>query len=237
MSARILIVEDQQDIAELIALNLRLLDYEVTLCHDGGEGLALAKGGNFDLIILDIMLPTLDGLQVCQQLRRKDQDTPLLMLTARQSETDRVLGLELGADDYLTKPFSVLELQARVKALLRRFNRQQAQQTTSEKAEAHIQVNQLYINIKKRQVTLANAALQLTSTEFDLLVFLAQSPGQVFSREQLLNTVWGYNHSGYEHTVNSHINRLRSKIESEPSNPQYIHTVWGVGYKFTDVRA
>lgn len=232
MKPHILVIEDQVDIAELIALNLRIIGFEVILCHDGLKGLEQAKSGIFDLIVLDLMLPTLDGLQICQQLRAVDSLTPLLMLTARQTETDRVMGLELGADDYLTKPFSVLELQARVKALLRRSNR--LQQPTTQQEDSLVTIKNLTINTLKREVTLHNKPLQLTSTEFDLLVFLAKSPGQVFSREQLLNSVWGYNHSGYEHTVNSHINRLRSKIEKDPAKPEYVHTVWGIGYKLAE---
>ncbi len=230
MKSQILIIEDQEDIASLISLNLKMLNYDVEWVQDGQAGLEKGLQQNFDAIILDIMLPGLDGLSVCKALRDAQVQTPLLMLTARQSETDRVTGLELGADDYLTKPFSVLELQARVKALLRRASIQvQAEMNTS-----LIRTQKIVIEPLKRQVIFENQELQLTTKEFDLLLFLAKSPGQVFSREHLLNEVWGYNHSGYEHTVNSHINRLRAKLEKDPANPEIVLTVWGVGYKFND---
>ncbi|MEC8012120.1 MAG: response regulator transcription factor [Pseudomonadota bacterium] len=230
MNPRILIVEDQEDIASLISLNLKILNFEVNIIHDGQEGLSRGLQTPYDVIILDIMLPSLDGLSICKALREANIQTPLLMLTARQSETDRVTGLELGADDYLTKPFSVLELQARVKALLRRA----AINTPAESTAQLIKIKDLTIDPLKRLVQFEQQELQLTTKEFDLLLFLAKAPGQVFSREHLLNEVWGYNHSGYEHTVNSHINRLRSKLEKDSANPEYVLTVWGVGYKLND---
>jgi DNA-binding response OmpR family regulator len=156
------------------------------------------------------------------------------MLTARQSESDRVTGLEIGADDYLTKPFSVLELQARVKALPRRSNLHSASQGEDQKEPQEVICREVKILPLKRKAFVRGNEVQLTSKEFDLLLYLVKAPDRVFSREQLLNAVWGYDHSGYEHTVNSHINRLRSKIESDPSNPEYVHTVWGVGYKFSE---
>ncbi len=233
MHERILIVEDQEDINALIALNLEVLNYQVSCALNGTDGLQQIQDGEFDLIILDVMLPGIDGLQICKILRANNIFTPILMLTARKSEADRVVGLEVGADDYLTKPFSVLELQARVKALLRRmeFNKQQQ---TEEGSADDITVKQLQIHKTKRVVSLAGQPINLTAKEFDLLLYLVSFPGQVFSREQLLNAVWGYRHSGYEHTVNSHINRLRAKIEQDPANPQFVLTVWGVGYKFSE---
>ncbi len=233
MHERILIIEDQEDINALIALNLEVLNYQVSCALNGTDGLQQAQDGEFDLIILDVMLPGIDGLQICKILRANNIFTPILMLTARKSEADRVVGLEVGADDYLTKPFSVLELQARVKALLRRmeFNKQQQ---TEEGSADNITVKQLQIHKTKRVVSLAGQPINLTAKEFDLLLYLVSFPGQVFSREQLLNAVWGYRHSGYEHTVNSHINRLRAKIEQDPANPQFVLTVWGVGYKFSE---
>lgn len=235
MQKRILIVEDQEDINQLLALNLETLNYEVERCYEGDKGLALAQSERFDLIILDIMLPGLDGLQVCQTLRAKGHFTPILMLTARKSEADRVVGLEVGADDYLTKPFSVLELQARVKALLRRVDFQKKEsESDDEDGNEQMRFGDLIIRQDRRDITINEKAISLTAKEFDLLIYLANFPGQVFSREQLLNAVWGYQHSGYEHTVNSHINRLRAKIESDPSNPEYVLTVWGIGYKFYD---
>lgn len=229
MSQKILIIEDQRDINELVALNLETLNYQVARCLDGSEGLKRALSESFDLIILDIMLPGIDGLQICQKIRASDIFTPILMLTAKKSEADRVVGLEMGADDYLTKPFSVRELQARVKALLRRvaFFTQEANDSQDE-----LVYDALRINKGKRSVLLHGENIKLTVKEFDLLLYLANSPGQVFSRDQLLSAVWGYHHSGYEHTVNSHINRLRAKLEKNSPEPKYVLTVWGVGYKF-----
>lgn len=234
MHKRILVVEDQEDINALIALNLETLNYSVTRCDNGNDGLKTATEEAFDLIVLDIMLPGLDGLQICQSLRSKGNYTPILMLTAKKTEADRVIGLEVGADDYLTKPFSVLELQARVKALLRRvaFHKQETQEEESDHDE--LQYGKLVIRKQKRDIVMNGKSISLTAKEFDLLLYMANFPGQVFSREQLLNAVWGYHHSGYEHTVNSHINRLRAKLEEDPSNPEYVLTVWGIGYKFND---
>lgn len=228
MTTHILVIEDQVDINELIALNLETQHYRVTRCFSGSHGYHAALKDPFDLIVLDIMLPDMDGLQICQKLRARDVRTPILMLTAKKSETDRVVGLEMGADDYLTKPFSVRELLARVKAHLRRAT---FALESSAEAIAPVVVGNLCIDKTKRSVQLRGQALCLTAKEFDLLSFLAQSPSQVFTREQLLNAVWGYQHCGYEHTVNSHINRLRGKVEDDPSKPQYVMTVWGVGYK------
>ena len=188
--------------------------------------------GNFDLVVLDVMLPEMDGLEICMRLRTAQQLMPILMLTAKDSEADRVVGLEMGADDYITKPFSVRELQARVKAMLRRVE-MLTQKPASAEPEL-LRFGALEIGIAKRQVTIDHQPVDLTSTEFDLLLYMARQPGLVFSRSQLLDKVWGYHHSGYEHTVNSHINRLRTKLEKDPSNPEYVLTVWGVGYKFAD---
>ena len=238
----VLVVEDQEDISALIDMNLKALDFQVTRSLDGSEGLELALHNDFDLIILDIMLPGVDGLQICQAIRAKGNITPILMLTARKSEADRVLGLEVGADDYLTKPFSVLELRARVKALLRRvslvaeqYAKGQDERSQDEDREAtlrHGPHGELTINPQRREVIKGDESIQLTSKEFDLLLYMASHPGHVFTREQLLDAVWGYQHSGYEHTVNSHINRLRAKLEADPAKPNYVITVWGVGYKF-----
>lgn len=231
MKTQILIIEDDPDINKLLNMNLNDANHEVFSCDDGTTGLQQAKSGNYQLIVLDIMLPGLDGIEICKQLRAAQILTPIIMLTARESEADRVIGLEMGADDYLTKPFSVRELQARVKALLRRVDMQhQSLQPELER----LQFDELSIDVAKRSVLLAGKTVDLTSTEFDLLVYMARKPGLVFSRSQLLDSVWGYQHSGYEHTVNSHINRLRTKLESDPSKPKYVLTVWGVGYKFSD---
>ena len=233
-TTNILVVEDQKDISDLIAVNLQSLNYDVSQCHDGLEGLELAQANRYDAIILDVMLPGIDGLQICQILRSQRNLTPVLMLTAKKSEAERVIGLEMGADDYLTKPFSVLELQARVKAQLRRAEFNRAQAIASDILEFKFDDKELKLSESKRQVTLCDKSVPLTQKEFDLLIYLAKNPGNVFSREQLLDHIWGYHHSGYEHTVNSHINRLRSKIELDPTNPIFVHTVWGVGYKFNE---
>ena len=231
MIKRILVVEDDQDIRNLLSMNLSDANHEVECCENGQSGLALAQTGQFDLIVLDIMLPDMDGLEVCRTLRAQNHLTPILMLTARDSEADRVVGLEMGADDYLTKPFSIRELQARVKAMLRRVAMLSGE---PEKNTNDLTFGELNIDVAKRGVMRSGNAIELTSTEFDLLLHLARQPGFVFSRSQLLDQVWGYHHSGYEHTVNSHINRLRNKLEDDPANPKYILTVWGVGYKFND---
>jgi len=229
----ILVVEDNHDIANLLAMHLRDLA-SVTLADNGSLGWNFLQQKKFDLVILDIMLPGLDGIEICRRLRRDDHYTPILMLTAKSSELDRVVGLEVGADDYLSKPFSVRELVARAKALFRRVDSIKQEYASDSKPIPSISAGDLVIHTNKRQVTLKGQSIELTAREFDLLWHFAQHPGQVFSRSQLLDSVWGYGHDGYEHTVNSHINRLRAKIEDDPSNPQYVHTVWGIGYKFTD---
>jgi len=233
MNKRILVIEDDQDINTLIAMNLKDMNHDVDTCDHGGRGFEMAKGGQYDLLVLDLMLPQMDGLEICRSLRAANVFTPILMLTARDSEADRVVGLEMGADDYLTKPFSVRELQARVKAMLRRMDMLNKPQPEADQ----LVIDELIINVGKRKVVLSNTEIELTSTEFDLLIYMARQPGMVFSRTQLLDNVWGYQHSGYEHTVNSHINRLRNKLEKDPSKPEYILTVWGVGYKFGGAHA
>lgn len=231
MVARILIIEDDPDISDLLSLNIRDMNLVVETRDDGLAGYQLANKEQFDLILLDIMLPNMDGIEICRKLRAEKNYTPILMLTSRNTEVDRVLGLEIGADDYLTKPFSIRELQARIKALLRRV---EMLSMKSEDVSDLMTVKNLRIDTAKRSVDLSGRLIELTGTEFDLLVHLARHPGRVFSRSQLLDKVWGYHHSGYEHTVNSHINRLRTKIEQDPSEPQYVLTVWGVGYKFCE---
>jgi DNA-binding response OmpR family regulator len=232
MTRSVLVVEDHREIAELVGLHLRDLGCEVTLVFDGAVGLAEAEARRYDLVILDLMLPGLDGLEVCKRLRAKSIYTPLLMLTSKSAEIDRVLGLELGADDYMTKPFSLTELVARVKAIFRRVDALGAPDKGA--APRRIVAGDLAIDVERRVVTLADNRIELTAKEFDLLVCFAQNPGRVFNRAQLLDKVWGYTHSGYEHTVNSHINRLRAKIEEDPARPKYILTVWSVGYKFLE---
>jgi DNA-binding response OmpR family regulator len=228
----VLVVEDDLDIAQLVQLHLKELNCNVKLALDGIVGLAEAESKRYDLIILDLMLPGMDGLEVCRRLRSKTNYTPILMLTSKQTELDRVLGLEMGADDYLTKPFSIMELVARVKAIFRRIDNLSS--TNPQHALKPIAAGGLEIDPAKRSVVLNGAAMDLTAKEFDLLLYFAQNPGRVYSRAQLLDHVWGYTHSGYEHTVNSHINRLRAKIEKNPNQPEFIQTVWGVGYKFSE---
>lgn len=232
MKKHILIIEDNSDLARLLEVHLRDLSYETEVAGDGVSGLARAETDRFDLIILDLMLPGLDGVEVCRRLRARHSYVPILMLTSRSSELDRVLGLEIGADDYVTKPFSIVELIARVKALLRRVELLAREQQTPE--EPVIKVGELEIDPGRRIVLRRGGAVDLTAKEFDLLLHFARNRGRVFTRAQLLDAIWGYTHDGYEHTVNSHINRLRSKIEDNPASPDYILTVWGVGYKFAE---
>ena len=234
MPQSVLVIEDNHDIADLVALHLRDEGYEVTIHNDGSEGLAAARAKNYDLLVLDLMLPGTDGLTICRELRAGPHYLPILMLTAKTTELDRVLGLEMGADDYLTKPFSIRELVARVKALLRRAEAMGSQPAAEEESAEKIQCGELLIDTERRQVSVAGNNIELTAKEFDLLLYFARHPGRVYSRVQLLDQVWGYGHEGYEHTVNSHINRLRSKIESDPAKPRYVLTVWGVGYKFNE---
>ncbi|MFP5461642.1 MAG: winged helix-turn-helix domain-containing protein [Gammaproteobacteria bacterium] len=234
MERRILVVEDQKDIADLIAMHLRDLGHGVDVVHDGGKGYQAARTGRYDLIVLDLMLPVLDGLDVLRSLRTERVDTPVLMLTARSTEIDRVLGLELGADDYLTKPFSILELQARVKAILRRIDRQAAAAGAAD--PDRIVIGEIEIDAASREARVCGHPVSLTAKEFDLLLHFARNPGRAFTRMQLLDAVWGTSFEGYEHNVNTHINRLRSKIEIDPANPRYVLTVRGVGYRFADPR-
>lgn len=232
MSKRILIIEDNSDLARLVAVHLRDLSYEVDIAEDGPSGVAKAKQTVYDLVLLDLMLPGLDGLDVCRRIREKPPYVPIIMLTSRSSETDRVVGLEVGADDYVTKPFSIVELVARVKAMFRRV--ELLRQNSDLPASARVEAGDLFIDPEKRTVTLRGRFVELTAKEFDLIFYFATHPGRVFTRSQLLDAVWGYGHDGYEHTVNSHINRLRAKIEDDPAKPSYILTVWGVGYKFAE---
>ena len=231
MPKNILIIEDNHDIANLIMINLRGKHMQVEHAADGNSGLRLALTGQYQLVILDLMLPGMDGMDVCRTMRKEKVNTPILMLTAKTSELDRVLGLEVGADDYLTKPFSVPELIARVNSILRRSGEYQSS-PAAEKSES-LQCGDLFIDPDKRQVLLCENSIELTAKEFDLLWHFASNPGRVYSRSQLLSSIWGYGHDGYEHTVNSHINRLRAKIEADPAKPKYVMTVWGVGYKFS----
>ena len=234
MTRAALIIEDDPTLAELVQLHLRDVDCVADVADDGVRGLEMFKEGDYELVVLDIMLPRKDGLSVCRDIRRLPGYVPILMLTAKSTELDRVRGLETGADDYLTKPFSVRELVARVKALLRRVDALTPEPADGSESEI-IERGEMRIDIGKRQVSVKDEDVVLTAKEFELLAHFARKPGQVFNRVQLLDQVWGYNHEGYEHTVNSHINRLRAKIESDPAKPRYILTVWGVGYKFAEL--
>lgn len=223
---RLLVVEDDSNVRELLVHHLKESGFHVTDTLDGNRGLELALSDSYDVVILDVALPGKDGMEICRQMRSHGIGAGVVMLTTRGDEIDKVLGLELGADDYMTKPFSPREVIARVKAILRR--------TTGDDVAAakQLKVGDLEIDLGAHEVFVAGAKLDLTSTEFDLLTFFAKNVGRAFSREQLLTSVWGYSSSAYEHTVNTHINRLRAKLEPDPTNPTYIHTVWGVGYKF-----
>lgn len=230
-SRRVLVVEDERDIARLLALHLEDLGCEVETSYDGRTGLARALDGTaWSLLVLDLRLPGLDGLEICRRVRSSTTYTPILMLTARASELDRVLGLETGADDYLAKPFSVVEFAARVKAILRRVEQLARRSPVQLRS---LRAADLEIDIDQRIARREGQALELTAKEFDLLAHLMQNPARVFTRAQLLDQVWGTTHDTFEHTVNSHINRLRAKLERDPTRPRYIVTVWGAGYRFS----
>ena len=226
----VLIVEDEASIAELVALHLRDLGLKVDVAADGRRGWELAEQGSYDLIVLDLNLPEIDGLELCRRIRAGDRYVPILMLTARSAEVDRVLGIDVGADDYLTKPFSIRELMARVKAIFRRLDAMRPQGEDLSTLEVH----DLVIDPSRRRVLRHGEEIYLTAKELDLLAHFARNPGRVFRRAELLDSVWGYGHDGYGHTVNSHINRLRSKLMAGDEDPRYILTVWGVGYRFRE---
>ncbi len=226
---KILIIEDDIEIIKLLEIHLTDLIYTTSKATDGEVGLEMALANDYDLILLDLTLPTMDGIEICKKLRTK-KNTPVIMLTARTEEIDRVLGLEIGADDYISKPFSIRELLARIKAVMRRTDNRK----DKEKDTSSISAEGLFIDIDKRKVLLDDHKVELSPKEFELLVLMASNPGRNYTRTELLNIIWGYNFDGYEHTVNSHINRLRAKIESDMANPNYILTTWGVGYKFNE---
>jgi len=227
-----LVVEDDPDISGLIALHLKDFGAKITVANDGQTGLDQALTQSWDMIMLDLQLPRVDGLDICRAIRAQSDYVPIMMVTSRSTELDRVLGLEIGADDYLVKPFSIAELKARIKALLRRVNPPTPRGTASPSHSDTLSYLDLRIDSSSRKVKLRESPIDLTAREFDLLWFFASHPGVVFRRSELLDKVWGYGHEGYEHTVNSHINRLRSKLEINASSPSYIHTIWGVGYRF-----
>lgn len=232
MIKRILLVEDDDAIAEALRLHLEEAGYALSRESNGLEAIAVIDKSKqkWDLVLLDIMLPGADGWEVCRHLRHSHASVPVIILSARSAETHRVLGLELGADDYLAKPFSMLELVARVRSLFRRID----QLKTPNKNVVEFNFGHLRIDISRRLVFVNEQSHALTLREFDLLHFLARNPGKVFSRDALLRQVWGSTFDGYEHTVNSHINRLRTKIEHNPRDPKCIVTVWGIGYRFDE---
>jgi len=229
---KVLIIEDDSQIIELLTIHLTDLACHVVSKRNGKEGLELALKDPFDLVILDLMLPGMNGIDICRRLRHSGVSSPILILTAKSEEIDKVLGLETGADDYLTKPFSVREFIARAKVIFRRKDENKDVLTGPTKGQ--MQYDALFIDVDMRKVTLNNTRVDLSPKEFELLTLLAGTPGKSYSRKQLLNLIWGYDFDGYEHTVNSHINRLRGKIESNISSPRYILTTWGVGYRFNE---
>jgi two-component system alkaline phosphatase synthesis response regulator PhoP len=230
--ADVLVIEDDPKIVELLTLHLGDIGLTTEAATSGNRGLKRALEAEYRLVILDLMLPGLDGFEVCKKIRAAKGQLPILMLTAKSEELDKVLGLELGADDYITKPFSIRELLARVKAVLRR-SAAFAEGAVGSESKV-LEYGDLRIELEKRTVSVAGRKVELTAKEYDLLVMFAASPGRAYNRQQLLDSVWGYQFEGYHHTVNSHINRLRSKIEKDPSEPRYIKTVWGYGYRFTE---
>ena len=227
MSKKILVVDDEKLIVKGIRFSLEQEGMEVDCAYDGEEALEYAKNCEYDLVLLDVMLPKIDGFQVCQQIR-EFSDMPIVMLTAKSEDMDKILGLEYGADDYITKPFNILEVKARIKAIMRRSA---SDHEEKEKAKS-IEVGDLRLDCESRRVFIAGREINLTAKEFDVLELLVFNPNKVYSRENLLNIVWGYEYPGDVRTVDVHIRRLREKIEANPSEPRYVHTKWGVGYYF-----
>ena len=231
MNKNLLLVEDDAEIISLLKEGLRYEGFELTISKDGDSGLEKARQGDFGLILMDWMLPEISGIDVVRALHADNVHTPVIMLTARHDELDKVAALEAGCDDYITKPFSIKELVARINAVMRRAA---SNVMDEEGTKRKISKGELEIDLEKRAVSIRGSEIQLTATEFNLLTLLIRQPGRVYSRKQLLDIVWDYSFEGYENTVNTHVNRLRSKIEKNPNNPEYVLTVWGVGYKFSD---
>jgi len=226
VAIRVLVVDDEKLILKGIRYSLEQDGMDVDSAYDGEEALELARANKYDIILLDIMLPEMTGYEVCQNIRGFS-DVPIIMLTAKSDDMDKILGLEYGADDYITKPFNILELKARIKAILRR-NRKHKEKASSKK----ITIGKLILDIESRRVFINDEEVNLTAKEFDLLKLLIQNPNKVYSRDDLLNLVWGYDYPGDVRTVDVHVRRLREKVENNPSDPKYIHTKWGVGYFF-----
>lgn len=229
MPNRILVVDDEKLIVKGIKFSLEQDSMIVDAAYDGEEALNLVKANDYDLVVLDVMLPKVDGLQVCREIREFSQ-IPIIMVTAKGDDMDKIMGLEYGADDYITKPFNILELKARIKAILRRSAKKQ--NTAEKNAEKSMQFGELKLDMESRRVFVNNKETNLTAKEFDLLELFMENRGKVYSREELLNIVWGYDYPGDVRTVDVHVRRLREKIEQNPSDPKYIHTKWGVGYYF-----
>jgi two-component system, OmpR family, alkaline phosphatase synthesis response regulator PhoP len=228
----LLVVEDDENISSAISEYFLRAGYSVRTAQDGLAGVQAALHDHPDAVVLDLMLPKMDGLAVCRELREKAPYIPILMLTAKDDIVDKVLGLEMGADDYITKPFSLRELEARIKSVLRRARNVATTEGVGD--EAPITRGKLRIDPSKREVTVGDRQVELTPKEFDLLRLFASNPGRVFPRKYLLEKIWDYSYEGYDRTIDSHINRLRAKIEDNPENPQMVLTVWGIGYKFSD---
>ena len=227
MPKKVLVVDDEKLIVKGLRFSLEQEDMEVDTAYDGEEAVEKAREGNYDIILLDLMLPKLDGLSACQ-LIREFSDVPIIMLTAKGEDMDKILGLEYGADDYITKPFNILEVKARIKAIMRRTTSRGVQ----EQNERIVEVGDLVLDCDARRVQVSGREVNLTAKEFDVLELLVLNPNKVYSRENLLNLVWGYEYPGDVRTVDVHIRRLREKIEENPSDPKYVHTKWGVGYYF-----
>ena len=228
MANKVLVVDDEKLIVKGIKFSLEQDNMEVDAAYDGRQALEMARQNDYDIILLDVMLPELNGFEVCQMLR-EESDVPIIMLTAKGDDMDKILGLEYGADDYITKPFNILEVKARIKTILRRVSGSVQQQE-----HRVIRVHDMEVNLIKRSVTLGGKDIKLTAKEFDLLQMFVTNRGTVFSREQMLETVWKYDYAGDARTVDVHIRRLREKIERDTSKPEFIFTKWGVGYYFTD---
>ncbi len=227
MAKKVLVVDDEKLIVKGIRFSLMQDGMEVDCAYDGEEALEMAKTGNYDIILLDLMLPKIDGFEVCRMIREFSQ-VPIVMLTAKSDDMDKILGLEYGADDYITKPFNILEVKARLKVIMRRTGHQEPAVSQNK----IIEKGNLKIDCDGRRVYVADKEINLTAKEFDMLELLALNPNKVYSRENLLNTVWGYEYPGDARTVDVHIRRLREKIEANPSEPRFVHTKWGVGYYF-----
>ena len=227
MAKKVLVVDDEKLIVKGIRFSLEQDGMEVDCAYDGEKALECAKNKEYDMILLDLMLPKMNGLEVCQQIR-EFSDVPIIMLTAKGEDMDKILGLEYGADDYITKPFNILEVKARLKAIMRRT----ASKAAAEPKGKIVEVGDLVLDCEGRRVSIAGREVNLTAKEFDVLELLVFNPNKVYSRENLLNIVWGYEYPGDVRTVDVHIRRLREKIEANPSEPKYVHTKWGVGYYF-----